>query len=87
MNTMDEIKNTIKDYKEVIRKKQIDYLSTYCNRVIVDAAIEYADSMIERQIISLHDSTMLNMAKSKALEAGQEEVADTTTLTFKALED
>lgn len=76
MNTMDEIKNTIKDYKEVIRKKQIDYLSTYCNRVIVDAAIEYADSMIERQIISLHDSTMLNMAKSKALEAGQEEVAD-----------
>ena len=76
MNTMDEIKNTIKDYKEVIRKKQIDYLSTYCNRVIVDAAIEYADSMIERQIISLHDSTMLNMAKTKALEAGQEEVAD-----------
>lgn len=76
MNTMEEIKNTIKDYKEVIRKKQIDYLSTYCNRVIVDAAIEYADSMIERQIISLHDSTMLNMAKTKALEAGQEEVAD-----------
>lgn len=29
MNTMDEIKNTIKDYKEVIRKKQIDYLRTY----------------------------------------------------------
>ena len=76
MNTMEEIKNTIKDYKEVIRKKQIDYLSTYCNKVIVDAAIEYADSMIERQIISLHDSTMLNMAKTKALEAGQEEVAD-----------
>ena len=76
MNTMDEIKNTIKDYKEVIRKKQIDYLRTYYNRDIVDAAIEYADSMIERQVISLHDSTMLNMAKSKALEAGQEEVAD-----------
>ena len=76
MNTMDEIKNTIKDYKEVIRKKQIDYLRTYYNRDIVDAAIEYADSMIERQIISLHDSTMLNMAKTKALEAGQEEVAD-----------
>lgn len=76
MNTMDEIKNTIKDYKEVIRKKQIDYLRTYYNRDIVDAAIEYADSMIDRQIISLHDSTMLNMAKSKALEAGQEEVAD-----------
>ena len=76
MNTMDEIKNTIKDYKEVIRKKQIDYLRTYYNRDIVDAAIEYADSMIERQVISLHDSTMLNMAKTKALEAGQEEVAD-----------
>lgn len=76
MNTMDEIKNTIKDYKEVIRKKQIDYLRTYYNRDIVDAAIEYADSMIERQVISLHDSTMLNMAKAKALEAGQEEVAD-----------
>ena len=76
MNTMEEIKNTIKDYKEVIRKKQIDYLRTYYNRDIVDAAIEYADSMIERQIISLHDSTMLNMAKTKALEAGQEEVAD-----------
>ena len=76
MNTMDELKNTIKDYKEVIRKKQIDYLRTYYNRDIVDAAIEYADSMIERQVISLHDSTMLNMAKTKALEAGQEEVAD-----------
>ncbi len=76
MNTMDEIKNTIKDYKEVIRKKQIDYLRTYYNRDIVDAAIEYADSMIDRQIVSLHDSTMLNMAKAKALEAGQEEVAD-----------
>ena len=76
MNTMDELKNTIKDYKEVIRKKQIDYLRTYYNRDIVDAAIEYADSMIERQVISLHDSTMLNMAKTKALEAGQEEVAE-----------
>lgn len=76
MNTMDEIKNTIKDYKEVIRKKQIDYLRTYYNRDIVDAAIEYADSMIDRQVVSLHDSTMLNMAKTKALEAGQEDVAD-----------
>lgn len=76
MNTMDDIKKTTKDYKEVIRKKQIDYLRTYYNRDIVDAAIEYADSMIDRQIVSLHDSTMLNMAKAKALEAGQEEVAD-----------
>lgn len=76
MNTMDELKNTIKEYKETIRKKQIDYLRTYYNRDIVDAAIEYADSMIECQVISLHDSTMLNMAKTKALEAGQEEVAD-----------
>lgn len=76
MNTMDEIKNTTKEYKETIRKKQIDYLRTYYNRDIVDAAIEYADSMIERQVISLHDSTMLNMAKTKALEAGQEEVAE-----------
>lgn len=71
-----KIEYTTKDYKEVIRKKQIDYLRTYYNRDIVDAAIEYADSMIERQVISLHDSTMLNMAKTKALEAGQEEVAD-----------
>lgn len=76
MNTMNEIKNTTKEYKETIRKKQIDYLRTYYNRDIVDAAIEYADSMIERQVISLHDSTMLNMAKTKALEAGQEEVAE-----------
>lgn len=76
MNTMDEIKNTTKEYKETIRKKQIDYLRTYYNKDIVDAAIEYADSMIERQVISLHDSTMLNMAKTKALEAGQEEVAE-----------
>ena len=71
-----KIEYTIKDYKEVIRKKQIEYLRTYYNRDIVDAAIEYADSMIDRQIVSLHDSTMLNMAKTKALEAGQEEVAD-----------
>lgn len=71
-----KIEDTIKDYKEVIRKKQIEYLRTYYNRDIVDAAIEYADSMIDRQIVSLHDSTMLNMAKTKALEAGQEEVAD-----------
>ena len=76
MNTMDDIKKTIKDYKEAIRKKQIEYLRTYYNRDIVDAAIEYADSMIDRQIVSLHDSTMLNMAKTKALEAGQEEVAE-----------
>lgn len=76
MNTMNEIKNTTKEYKETIRKKQIDYLRTYYNKDIVDAAIEYADSMIERQVISLHDSTMLNMAKTKALEAGQEEVAE-----------
>ena len=48
MNTMDELNNTTKEYKEVIRKKQIDYLRTYYNRDIVDAAIEYADSMIER---------------------------------------
>ena len=71
-----KIEDTIKDYKEVIRKKQIEYLRTYYNRDIVDAAIEYADSMIDRQIVSLHDSTMLNMAKAKALEAGQEEVAE-----------
>lgn len=76
MNTMDELKNTTKEYKETIRKKQIDYLRTYYNRDIVDAAVEYADSMIERQVISLHDSTMLNMAKTKALDAGQEEVAE-----------
>ncbi len=71
-----KIEDTIKDYKEVIRKKQIEYLRTYYNRDIVDAAIEYADSMIDRQIVSLHDSTMLNTAKAKALEAGQEEVAE-----------
>ena len=71
-----KIEYTTKNYKEVIRKKQIEYLRTYYNRDIVDAAIEYADSMIDRQIVSLHDSTMLNMAKTKALEAGQEEVAD-----------
>ena len=71
-----KIEYTIKDYKEVIRKKQIEYLRTYYNRDIVDAAIEYADSMIDRQVVSLHDSTMLNMAKTKALKAGQEEVAD-----------
>ena len=76
MNTMDEIKNTIKDYKEVIRKKQIEYLRTYYNRDIVDAAIEYADNEIKRGPLCPHNSFMLKMAKAKALEAGQQEVAD-----------
>src|SRR5574344_1143959 len=71
-------KNTAKDHKEASRKRQIDFLRTHYNKAIVDAAIAYADSEIsQRHWYSYpHGSVMLEMAKAKAIEAGQQEVAD-----------
>lgn len=74
--TMDTAKNMAKDHKEASRKRQIDFLRTHYNKAIVDAAIEYADFEIEHRPSYPHDSVMLEMAKAKALDAGQQEVAD-----------
>ena len=75
---MESAKNTAKDHKEASRKRQINFLRTHYNKAIVDAAIAYADSEIsQRHLYSYpHDSVMLEMAKAKAIEAGQQEVAD-----------
>lgn len=74
--SMEKAKNMAKDHKEASRKRQIDFLRTHYNKAIVDAAIEYADFEIEHRPSYPHDSVMLEMAKVKALEAGQQEVAD-----------
>ena len=62
--------------KEEGRKRQIDFLRTHYNKAIVDAAIEYADNGIKRGPLCPHNSFLLKMAKAKALEEGQQEVAD-----------
>ena len=74
---MESAKNMAKDHKEASRKRQIDFLRTHYNKAIVDAAIAYADSEISQRHLYpyLHDSVMLEMAKAKAIEAGQQEVA------------
>ena len=75
-STSTTAKNMAKDQKEESRKRQIDFLRTHYNKAIVDAAIEYADNEIEHSPSYPHDSLMLEMAKAKALDAGQQEVAD-----------
>ena len=72
---MESAKNTAKDHKEASRKRQIDFLRTHYNKAIVDAAIAYADSEISQQHSYLYPHWM-EMAKAKAIEAGQQEVAD-----------
>ena len=73
---MESVKNMANNSKEEGRKRQIDFLRTHYNKAIVDAAIEYADNEIKRGPLCSHNSFMLKMAKAKALEAGQQEVAD-----------
>ena len=73
--TMESAKNTAKDHKEASRKRQIDFLRTHYNKAIVDAAIAYADSEISQRNSYLYPHWM-EMAKAKAIEAGQQEVAD-----------
>ena len=73
---MESAKNIAKDHKEASRKRQIDFLRTHYNKAIVDAAIAYADYEISQQYLYPHDAVMLEMAKAKAIEAGQQEVAD-----------
>ena len=72
---MESTKNTAKDHKEASRKRQIDFLRTHYNKAIVDAAIAYADSEISQRHLNLYPHWM-EMAKAKAIEAGQQEVAD-----------
>ena len=72
---MESAKNTAKDHKEASRKRQIDFLRTHYNKAIVDAAIAYADSEISQRHLNLYPHWM-EMAKAKAIEAGQQEVAD-----------
>ena len=73
---MESAKNMAKDHKEASRKRQIDFLRTHYNKAIVDAAIAYADYEISQQHLYPHDAVMLEMAKAKAIEAGQQEVAN-----------
>lgn len=73
---MESVKNMANNSKEEGRKRQIDFLRTHYNKAIVDAAIEYADNEIKRGPLCPHDSFMLKMAKAKALDVGQQEVAD-----------
>ena len=72
---MESAKNMAKDHKEASRKRQIDFLRTHYNKAIVDAAIAYADSEISQQHSYMYPHWM-EMAKAKAIEAGQQEVAD-----------
>ena len=71
---MESAKNMAKDNKEASRKRQIDFLRTHYNKAIVDAAIAYADSEISHRHLYSYPHWM-EMAKAKAIEAGQQEVA------------
>lgn len=64
------------DSKLNSRTRQIDFLRTHYNSVIVDAAIEYADSEIARHSSYPNDSVILKLAQDKALKTGQTEIAD-----------
>lgn len=57
-------------------KRQIDFLKTHYNNIIVDAAIEYAEKNIEKHISYPHDSVMLMLAKEYATQAKQQDIAN-----------
>lgn len=69
----EQIMTAAKNIKEKNRKRQIEHLRTYYNRLIVDSAVSYADFDIAQRPSA---SSLLDMAKEKAIEVGQEEVAD-----------
>lgn len=66
----------MEDSKQNSRTRQIDFLRTHYNSVIVDAAIKYADNEIARHSSYPNDIVILKVARDKALKAGQTEIAD-----------
>lgn len=64
------------DSKQNGRTRQIDFLRTHYNSVLVDAAIEYADNEIARYSSYSNDNIILKLAQDKALKASQTEIAD-----------
>ena len=75
-SSMESIKTMLLKNREKSRKRQIDFLRTYYNKDIVDNAVKYTNFEIERMSSYPNSSIMLDMAKTKALEAGQKDVAD-----------
>lgn len=75
-SAMELIKIMLLKNREKSRKRHIDFLRTYYNKDIVDNALEYTNFEIERMSSYPNSSIMLDMAKTKALEAGQKDVAD-----------
>ena len=66
----------MEELKKDRRTRQIEFLRTHYNRSIVDSAIEYADCEIERRQSYFRDPIILDMAKKRAIDNGQGEVAD-----------
>ena len=75
-SAMESIKSMLLKNREKSRKRQIDFLRTYYNNDIVDNAVKYTNFEIERMSSYPNNSIMLDVAKTKALEAGQKDVAD-----------
>ena len=72
--TMENIKKSQEEIKEKSKARQIEFLRTYYNGAIVDAAVEYANHEIDRRPFG--DTAFLEIAKRKAIEAGQQDVID-----------
>ena len=66
----------MEELKKNRRTRQIEFLRTHYNHSIVDSAIEYADCEIERRQSYFRDPIILDLAKKKAINSGQGEVAD-----------
>jgi hypothetical protein len=72
--TMENVKKSLEEIKEKSKARQIEFLRTYYNGAIVDAAVEYANSEIDRRPSG--DTAFLEIAKRKAIEAGYDDVID-----------
>ena len=68
--------NMKEELKKDKRTRQIEFLRTHYNCSIVDSAIEYADCEIERRQSYFRDPIILDLAKKKAINSSQGEVAD-----------
>lgn len=68
--------NMEEEFRKDGRTRQIEFLRTHYNRSIVDSAIEYADCEIERRQSYFRDPIILDIAKKRAIDNGQGEVAD-----------
>ena len=72
--TMENTKKSREEIKERSKARQIEFLRTHYNGAIVDAAVEYANREIDRRPSG--DTAFLEIAKRKAIEAGQQDVID-----------